>query len=196
MSSLSEIQEKISVPPKQVSKYASLTTRFRAAFQAIITSGMSIRGASKLYGMKRKHLVLRYEKFLKSGISVDKYIYSTKIARGRRFSLSPAGLSSLKIAAHSLDSIGRPISTSSLNLMIRSIAYKEGTKRVPCRATLQRWRKRLAIPKKSVRNGPGSRKKKSEAHYVQDFFNKLVALVREFNIKMEFMFVLFHLFLE
>jgi hypothetical protein len=187
MDSLLEIQEKIFPPRKPLSKYATLTARYREAFGAI-QEGMSIRAASKFYEIKRKRLVLRYKAFEESRIDLDEYKFVTK-KKGRRFTLSPAGLSSLKIAAHSLDSIGRPLSTSSLNLMIQSIAHKEGTGRAPHRASLQRWRRRLGMPKKTVRNGPGTRKKKSESHYVEDYFKKLTSLVTRFKIKKEFMFV-------
>jgi hypothetical protein len=186
MTSLLDISEKMTYPPKPLSKYATKTARFRAAFTAI-EAGMTIRRSSRFYQIKRSILTKCWKLFAKSGARIDDFIF-VKNRRGRRNSLSPAGLSALKIAAHSLDSIGRPLSTCSMNLMIRSLCLKEGTGRRPCNSTVRRWRKRLGIGKKTVRNGPACRKQKSQAFYVEDYFQKLTALVMEFDIKMEYMF--------
>jgi hypothetical protein len=186
MTSVLDIQSKMRVAHKPLSKHTTNTARYRTAFEAIGSGEMSLRGASKFYEIKRKQLTFHYKAFVDSGISINDYKFQ-KNKSGRKVTLSPNGIAALKIAAHSLDSIGRPVSTSSMNLIIRSIAMKEGSNKRPCRSTLRRVRRILGMGKKTVRNGPACRKAKSQAHYIEDYFKKLALLIAKFNIKKEFM---------
>jgi hypothetical protein len=174
------------------SKYMTNTARYRLAFTALGSGQLSMRAASVHFSIARKKLRHHYDLFLASRLAICEFEFVIQ-KRGRKSLLSEEGLSALKIAAHTLDHIGHPVSTTSLNKIITSLHEKE-TKKIKLKplpsSTLSNWRRKTKIPKQSVRNGPSSRESKSTAYYIEGFYFLLVEIITKYSIKKENMFVL------
>jgi hypothetical protein len=180
------------ISPSQESMYSTKTVKYRRAFNLIKTGGVSIRQASISFSLNRKQLAKEYTKFVDSGIEICEWIYE-KPKKGRKPLLNPINEASMRIAIHTLDSIGHPASGPSLNQIIQKLKQKESRKnqsnKGPCKSSLRRYRLKSKIPKKSVRNGTTARSDKSKEEYILDFAEKLQHVISLYSIKKKHMFV-------
>jgi hypothetical protein len=177
----------MSSPQTSPKKFHSLTARYREAFRLISEQNHSIRQAALQCHVSRQRLKIHYSTFVETKTLLSEYVFEEKV--GRKPLLSPKKQSILRMCAHTLDSVGHPLSRVSMNDVIIKLHQQENhtiETRIP-RSTLQRYRKEAKIPQKSVRNGISARTAKSQVHYIDDFAKKYDEVVKEFKIKTRLM---------
>jgi hypothetical protein len=181
----------IVVPHESPKKYHSMTARFREAFELIMDQNHSIRQASKKCKISRQRLKLQYSLFVESNIPLSEFCYVKKM--GRKKKLTPQNQEVLRIAAHTLDSVGHPLSKVTMNDIIKKLHQNEnnGVEEELSRSTLSRYRKEAKIPQRSVRNGISVRSKKSQVEYIDDFSIVYDEVLKQYFIRKELMYVLF-----
>jgi hypothetical protein len=173
--------------PIVITPFLSRTTCFRRAFTLLQNGHCSIRHAAKTYKLKRKQLKNQYKLFIDSKVDVSEWVY-VSLKRGRKPFLNSQNLSSLRIAAHTMDSIGHPVSRPSLNQMIQSLNQKESRNvKKPAKSTLRKWQNKLRISKKAIRNGCSARSSKSQVEFIVDFGDRLHSVVSKYSIKKKHM---------
>jgi hypothetical protein len=190
MSSLFDVD----VGQKSPVKFHSVTSRYREAFTMIKDQKYSFRQAARKCKVSRKRLKFQYELFLDSNVEISDFIYVKKI--GRKKLLSPANQEILRIAAHTLDSVGHPLSRVTMNDVIRQLHKNEnnGDEKLS-KSSLLRYRREAKIPQRSVRNGISVRSKKTQVEYIDDFAEKYDEVVKQYSIRKELMYVSFHIYL-
>jgi hypothetical protein len=195
MTSLLEItKECVDADNESLSSARTKTTKYREAFESLASGEKSLTCIAKEMRVTRKHLRQHYEKFIQSGKSFSEYRFK-KLKKGRKTILSFSQISSIRIAAYTLDNIGHPTSKPSLNSIIRQIAGISHKRKSMSYSSLLRYRRKISIPKRTVRNGPSVRGEKSKAEYIFDFHMKYEEVINKFRIPKHMMFV-FHYFLS
>jgi hypothetical protein len=184
----------IVVPHELPKKYHSMTARYREAFKLIMDQNYSIRNASKKCKISRQRLKLQYSKFVESKIPLSEFSYVHKM--GRKKMLTVQNQEILRVAAHTLDSVGHPLSKVTMNDIIKKLHQNEnnGVEEELSRSTLSRYRKEAKIPQRSVRNGISVRSKKSQVEYIDDFAIVYDEVLKQYFIRKELMYNFFLLY--